>query len=100
MAPMSSLPSLDVVHAPEHRRYELHLDGERVGLADYSVRDGVMIIPHVETEPAHRGKQFAAHLMAGVLDDARARALMVQPICPYAAVYMRRNPDTHDLIAS
>ena len=94
------IDGLEVVHAPDHRRYELHLDGERVGLADYSVSDGVMTIPHVETVPAHRGKHFAAHLMAGVVDDVRVQRLTIRPVCPYAAAYLRRRPETHDLIAS
>jgi predicted GNAT family acetyltransferase len=97
---MSELEQLEVVDLVGEYRYELRLDGERVGVADYRVRDGVMTIPYVETEPAHRGKDFAARLMAGVLDDVRARELTVQPICSYAATYMQRRPDTHDLIAS
>jgi predicted GNAT family acetyltransferase len=91
---------LTVANRPDDRRYELHLNGERVGLADYSLRDDVMTIPHVETERVHRGKSFAARLMAGVLDDVRSRNLTVRPLCPYADAYMRRNPDTEDLRAS
>ncbi len=96
----SSPDTLTVVDRPDDQRYELHLDGARVGLADYSLRNDVMTIPHVETNPEHRGKNFAAQLMAGVLDDVRARNLTVRPLCPYADAYMRRNPDTEDLRAS
>ena len=99
-APPSEHDRLTVVDAPDQRRYELHLDGTRVGLADYSVSNGVMTVPHVETNPEHRGKDFAARLMAGVLEDVRRRDLTVRPVCPYAAAYMRRHPETHDLIAS
>jgi predicted GNAT family acetyltransferase len=97
---MSEHKQLEVVDLGDGHRYELRLDGERVGSADYRVSDGVMTIPHVETELVHRGKEFAARLMAGVLDDVRARELTVQPTCSYAAAYMRRRPETHDLIAS
>jgi predicted GNAT family acetyltransferase len=97
---MSEHEQLEVVDLGDGHRYELRLDGERVGSADYRVTDGVMTIPYVETKPAHRGKDFAARLMAGVLDDVRARELTVQPTCSYAAAYMRRRPETHDLIAS
>ena len=90
---------LTVVDRPDAGRYELHLDGERVGLADYSIRDGVITIPHVETDPQHRGKNFAARLMAGALDDIRERGMTVRPLCPYAAAYMQRHPDTQDLVA-
>lgn len=91
--------TLDVVRLDDERRYELRLDGVRVGSADYRVSDEVMTIPHVETDPAHRGKNFAARLMAGVLDDARTEQLLIRPTCPYASAYMQRNADTHDLLA-
>ena len=97
---MSEHEQLEVVDLGAGHRYELLLDGERVGSADYRVSDGVMTIPHVETEPAHRGKDFAARLMASVLDDVRARQLTVQPTCSYAAAYMRCRPETHDLLAT
>lgn len=97
---MSEHEQLKVIDLGAGRRYELRLDGERVGSADYRVSGGVMTIPHVETEPAHRGKDFAARLMASVLDDVRARQLTVRPTCSYAAAYMRRHPETHDLLAT
>jgi predicted GNAT family acetyltransferase len=96
----SANDQLAVVDRPDDQRYELHLDGERVGLADYSLSGEVMTIPHVRTEPVHRGKNFAAQLMAGVLDDVRSRKLTVRPLCSYADAYMRRNTDTEDLRAS
>ena len=88
-----------VVDRPDRGRYELHLDDEVVGFATYSLHDDVITVPHVETTPAHRGKDFAARLMSGVVADVRARSLMIRPICGYANAYMRRNPDTHDLRA-
>lgn len=90
---------LKVVDVRAAGRYELMLDGARVGWADYRIGGGVATLPHVETVPAHRGKDFAAQLMAGVLDDVRARNLRVRPLCAYASAYMRRRPETHDLIA-
>lgn len=95
---LPDLARLEVVHAADSNRYELLLDGERVGLADYSLTDTVMTVPHVETNPEHRGKNFAARLMAGMLDDVRAQGLTIVPICPYADAYMRRHPETRDLL--
>lgn len=90
---------LSVVDRPEDGRYELHLEGERVGLADYRLSDGVVTIPHVETDPAHRGQGFAATLMAGIVDDVRARDLTIRPVCPYAVSYLREHPDDSDVVA-
>lgn len=94
-----SSAELRVVDNPEQQRVELWLAEERVGLADYSIADGVMTVPHVETDPKHRGQGFAAVLMDGVVAHARGHELTIQPVCPYAASFMRDRPDTHDMVA-
>ena len=96
---MPDSTDLSVVDVPERSRFELRLDGERVGLADYTVRDGVVTVPHVETDPAHRGQGFAAELMAGLLDELRERGQTIRPLCPYAAAYVREHPEVQDLVA-
>ncbi len=95
----SDVDDLVVVDAPHASRFELHLAGEGVGLADYSISGDVVTVPHVETDPAHQGQGFAAVLMAGMLDSIRTNGQTIRPLCPYAAAYIRRHPDTQDLLA-
>jgi len=80
------------------RRFEL-AEGGALAFADYSVREGRMIVPHVEAAHELRGTGAAGRLMAGVMDAARRRNLKIVPLCPYADAYMRRNPETADLRA-
>lgn len=91
---------MTVTRNEEAHRYELHVDGELVGLADYRERPGAVVVPHVETFPQHRGQGYAARLMDGIVDDLRARALKIVPLCPYAAAYMSERPELDDLVAS
>ena len=91
---------LSVIDAPESSRFELLLDGERVGLADYSLDGVVMTVPHLETDPAYQGQGFSAVLMQGLLDSIRANGQTIRPICPYAAAYIRGHPDTQDLLTT
>ncbi len=93
-------PNLSVVDVPESSRFELLLNDERVGLADYSISGDVMTMPHVETDPVHQGKGFAAVLMGGVIESLRANGQTIRPVCSYAASYMRRNPDTQHLLTT
>ena len=79
-------------------RFELEENG-LLAFADYAVREGRLIVPHVEAAHALRGTGAAGRLMAGVMDAARKRNLKVVPLCPYADAWMRRNPDTADLRA-
>jgi predicted GNAT family acetyltransferase len=84
---------------PERQRYELVVDGDIVSIADYHKRDGAIVVPHVETDPAHRGHGMADRLMAGVLADLRASNLKIVPLCPFADTYIRERPEEQDLLA-
>jgi predicted GNAT family acetyltransferase len=97
--PFEEHDRLTVQRRPGNNRYELLLDGSVVALADFLLRDDVVTIPHVETNPEHRGKDFAAQLMSGVLADVRERNQTVRPLCTYAAAYMQRHPESNDLLA-
>ena len=90
--------SATVTDNTERRRFELVEQG-LVAFADYRRDAGRLILPHVEAPPALRGTGAAGRLMSGVLEIARAEGLMVVPICPYAAVFIRRHPEYQDLLA-
>lgn len=74
-------------------RYELHVDGALVALADFHDRPGAVVVPHVETAAQHRGQGYAARLMDGVVADLQARDLQIVPVCTYAAAYMDEHPE-------
>ncbi|WAC20636.1 GNAT family N-acetyltransferase [Luteolibacter sp. SL250] len=82
----------------EKRRFELVEDG-KLAFADYHQAAGVLVLPHVEADPALRGKGAAGRLMDGVLDIARDRGLKVRPVCSYAVAFIQRHPEYHDLLA-
>ncbi len=86
-----------VVDNAEWRRFELEEAGE-LAFANYRREDGKLVIPYVEAAPALRGTGAAGRLMEGVLASARAEGLRVVPLCSYAAAYIRRHPEHHDLL--
>lgn len=79
-----------VIDNAVRRRFELEEDG-RLAFADYLLKGDRLIIPHVEADPALRGKGVAGRLMAGVVAAAREQNLQIVPLCSYAAAYMRRH---------
>jgi predicted GNAT family acetyltransferase len=79
-------------------RFEL-VENDRLAFADYRRRGDVLVIPHVESDPALRGGGAAGRLMQGVADRARQGGLKITPLCSYAAAWFRRHPDQADLIA-
>lgn len=91
--------STEVIHVPEAFRYEIHLDGERVGLMDYQLRPGEIHLTHTEVDPKHQGKNLAAILLHESLADIRKNNLgKVVPICSYTVRYMEKHPETQDLL--
>jgi predicted GNAT family acetyltransferase len=89
-----------VVHNQELKRYELWLDDQKIGHADYEEVDGVWNFTHTEVDPAHQGKNYAAILMREAFADIEANNYAkVWPVCPYVVKYMQRHPETQGLLA-
>ena len=90
-----------VLHRPERSRYELVVDGDLAGIADYrDLGDGSLVFPHTEIDPRRRGQGLGAVLVQGALDDVRQLGRTVVPQCWYVAQFIREHPDYGDLLAS
>jgi predicted GNAT family acetyltransferase len=87
-----------VVDNPRSSRFELTED-DKLAYAEYRREGDVLVIPFVYADPALRGKGAAERLMTGVLEAARKEGLKVRPVCGYAAAFLQRHPDFHDLLA-
>jgi len=89
-----------VVHRSGSSRYELVIDGDVAGFAEYRTGDdGVLVFPHTVIDPARRGHGLGAELVAGALDDVRARGATVVPTCWYVAQFIDEHPAYRDLLA-
>lgn len=87
-----------VKHHPEARRFEAVVDGY-LALCSYHPQGDTVVLHHTEVPPALQGQGVAAALVAAALAWARHEGLRVQPTCSYVATYMRRHPETQDLLA-
>lgn len=81
----------------EKHRFEADL-GDSVAVAEYILTPTKIIFSHTEVPSAHEGKGIGSVLIKAGLASARARGLKVIPTCPFFASYMRRHPETHDLL--
>lgn len=88
----------DVHHNEAEHRYELEADGG-LAIADYQQRGDTLYFTHTEVPPQMQGKGIAAKLMEGAIADVRARGLKMKPVCSYVVAYVRRHPETQDLLA-
>jgi predicted GNAT family acetyltransferase len=79
------------------QRFEL-IEAGKLAFADYRRAGKVLVLPHVEADPALRGQGTAGRLMAGLLEIVRGQDLKVRPICGYAVAWIQRHPEYHDLL--
>jgi len=88
-----------VVDNPSELRYEVWAGDTLAGLIRYTREDDVVTMVHTEVEPAFEGEGVGSALVAGALDDVRAKGKRVRPLCPFVAAYVKRHPEYADLVA-
>ena len=90
--------ALTVENQPDRSRYLLLQDGERIGMAEYAVRDDAIVFTHTEIDEERREKGMASQLVQEALDDVRAHSeRRVVASCPYVRHWLREHPEYQDL---
>jgi predicted GNAT family acetyltransferase len=86
-----------VIDNKQASRFELAENGLLVW-AEYRIRDGKYLIPHVEADVPLRGTGAAGRLMQAIVDHARDRQLVIVPRCSYARAWFARHPEAQDVL--
>ncbi|MCC5574285.1 N-acetyltransferase [Microtetraspora sp. AC03309] len=89
----------EIVHDAAASRYELLLDGEVAGFAEYRLSDDTIVFTHTEIREEFEGKGLGSRLVGGALDQVRETGRTVVPKCPFVARYIERHPEYRDLLA-
>ncbi len=89
---------LQVQHNGAAACFEATANGHRAECA-YRRQGEVLVLHHTAVPEALQGRGVAAALVAQTLAWARQQGLRVRPTCSYVASYMRRHPETQDLLA-
>ncbi len=79
-------------------QYEMDENGH-TAFARYRRADGVLTILWVESPPELRGTGAAGRLMTLVAEEARGNNWRVEPVCGYAAAWLRGSKQYRDLVA-
>jgi hypothetical protein len=89
---------LEVLDDADECRYEARQDGALAGHIKYTPQDGWLTLDHTEVLAAFEGRGVAGRLVTAALDDIRARAMHVTPLCPYVSTFIKRHPEYRDLV--
>ena len=80
--------------------YELWLDGEVIGVAEYQVNGSQVIIPHTEIRPDLRGQGYGEQLVRGALEQVRDSGRRVVPRCWFVHDFIEHHQEFADLRAN
>jgi predicted GNAT family acetyltransferase len=97
MAGMKNGMTADLRNNQELSRYELVIDDQLVGIAEYHLVGEVVVFPHTEIELARRGQGLGAQLVQYALDDVRASKRRAKAECWYVADFIAEHPEYADL---
>jgi predicted GNAT family acetyltransferase len=88
----------EVVDDKEQSRYEVHLGGETVAIADYVKQPGTVSFTHTETFAGHKGQGLAGQMIDRALRDAQAENLEVVPFCSFVSDFIAGHDEFRDLV--
>ena len=81
-------------------RFEIFVEGELGGFAEYRVNGKVMALPHTFVEPKFGGKGVGGALVAYALEEARSNGLTVAPYCSFVAKVISKENERYGELVS
>jgi predicted GNAT family acetyltransferase len=81
----------------EAKRYELPIEGE-VAVVTYNLTPPNLMITETLVPVSLEGRGIASRLAKHVLADAKARDLLVLPVCPFFSAYLQKHPEHAEVV--
>lgn len=89
--------SYELIDNPDKPQYEFHLEGEIPRLEYIKAQDKIYLT-HTEVPSALAGRGIGSALIGAVLEDIDRQGLTLVPLCPFVAMYLKRNPEWKRLV--
>lgn len=87
----------DIHDNAELKRYELPVEGQ-IAVVTYNLSPPNLMITETLVPEALEGRGIASRLARHVIDDARARGLVILPVCPFFSAFFQKHPEHSDVV--
>ena len=87
----------DIRDNAEAHRYELRVEGQ-TAVVIYNLTGENLMITETLVPQALEGRGIASRLARHVIADARARSLLILPVCPFFSAYLQKHPADADVV--
>ncbi|WP_292228688.1 GNAT family N-acetyltransferase [Brevundimonas sp.] len=81
----------------DRHQYELPVEGE-IAVVTYNLSPPNLMITETLVPQRLEGRGIASRLAKHVIEDARARELLILPVCPFFAAYFQKHPELADAV--
>lgn len=83
---------LAVTRNDDAGRYEIHVGEVLGGFTEFRPdREGRLVFPHTEIDPAFAGRGLGSVLVRRALEDLVARGETIVPLCPYVVRFLQKH---------
>jgi len=95
---MAAASGIRVVDVPDRSRFEVRVDEDIAGYAEYRRRPGLIAFVHTLIDARFEGRGLASTLVREALSQARSEGLAVLPFCPFVRSYLAGHTEFLDLV--
>lgn len=81
----------------DRHQYELPVEDD-VAVVTYNLSAPNLMITETLVPERLEGRGIASRLAGHVLADAKARELLILPVCPFFAAYLQKHPEHADVV--
>jgi predicted GNAT family acetyltransferase len=83
---------------PENGRFEIAVDGDLAGFANYHAVGENLDFTHTEIDDRYEGQGLGSTLIRAGLEAARDRGMGVLPHCPFVRRFIERHQEFLELV--
>ena len=78
-------------------QYEIHV-GDAIARIEYIKAQDKIYLTHTEVPNELEGKGIGSSIVKLALEDIKSKNLTLIPLCPFVALYIKRNPEWRVLV--
>ena len=82
----------------ESDRFTIAVEGQQVGLAEFTDREGRRIFTHTEVADKFEGRGLATILVREALEATLDAGLHIVAVCPLVAAFVKKNHEFDDVV--
>ncbi|MDN4753058.1 GNAT family N-acetyltransferase [Porphyromonadaceae bacterium W3.11] len=88
----------ELIDNQEKNQYEYHIEGHVAKIEYIKSAKNEIFLTHTEVPRVLEGRGIGTSLVRDVLEDVEKQDLRLVPLCPFVAMYIKKNPEWKKLV--